>query len=515
MMQSPDVLLQMTGVSKAFAGTAALRDATLTVRRGEIHALMGQNGAGKSTLIKILTGVYAPDSGAIEFEGVPVAFRSPNDAQRGGISPIYQEINLVGQRTVAENVFLAKEARRFGLVDRRAMSQRTREILARVGVAVDPDVPLNHLSTATQQMVAIARALSFDAKLIIMDEPTSSLHDREVDTLFDAIRQLKASGVAVIFISHKLDELYRICDHITILRDGRTVATSPLADLSRLELVSTMLGRNPESIEAGGQTAFSRDESRTGQVLLQTHNLASGMALRRASLTVRTGEILGLAGLLGSGRSELAGAIAGSEPVDGGTIELDGRPYTPSTPRAGIDNGIVMTPEDRKTDGLVGIMSVAENISLSILKRISRFGFVNKKRESDLVQKYMTQLQIKASSSAQKVGELSGGNQQKVLLARSIAAQPRLLILDEPTRGVDVGAKREIQKLISDTASDERGVILVSSEMEEIVEGSDRIHVLRDGESVAYLDARTVSNSQIMIYMASGDVDGRTERADQ
>ncbi len=507
-MSGEDVVLRMRGVHKAFGGTPALVSGDLEVRRGEVHALMGQNGAGKSTLLKVLTGVYSADGGEISFSGEPVAFRSPHEAQHNGISPIYQEINLVPQRTVAENIFLAKEPRRWGLVDRRRMESDARELLRRVGVDVDVTLTLEKLSTANQQMVAIARALSFDAQLIIMDEPTSSLHDREVDTLFSVIQQLKNTGVAVIFVSHKLDELYRICDRITILRDGRTVLTSPLDQLSRLDLVATMLGREPEAVAVGGQTAFTRPADKThGATLLRVQHGRVAPRLHDASFTVREGEIVGVAGLLGSGRTELATALYGAAAFDGGSAELDGQPFAPASPGAAIASGVAMTPEDRKTEGLVGAMSIAENISLSLLPRISRFGFVNRAREQRIVERYTSRLRVKSTGPQQLVAELSGGNQQKVLLARALALDPRLLILDEPTRGVDVGAKREIQQLISDIADIDRGVILISSEMEEVVEGSDRIVVLRDGETIASLEARTVTNAQIMIYMASGSGD--------
>jgi ribose transport system ATP-binding protein len=508
MGETSEVIVRMEGIRKSFARTAALADGNLEVRRGEVHALMGQNGAGKSTLIKVLTGVHAADAGEITFAGAPVSFRSPYEAQHAGISPIYQEINLVSLRSVAENVFLGRELRRGPFLDHAAMYRETSALLERVGVSVDPRAPLGSLSTAQQQMVAIARALSFRSQVLIMDEPTSSLHDREVETLFGVIRLLRESGVSVVFISHKLDELYRICDRITILRDGRTVAAGvPLSGMSRLELVSTMLGREPDAIESSGQTAFTRHASAGRGALLQTRDLAAGSKLRRASVTVRPGEVMGVAGLLGSGRTELAQAVYGATPPDAGTMELDGKPYRPRSARDGLRHGVVLTPEDRKTEGLVGLMSVKENITLSLLRRISRFGVIRRADEARLVRRYVERLGIKVQNHDQAVSELSGGNQQKVLLARALALEPRLLILDEPTRGVDVGAKREIQRLVSESVGADRGVMLISSEMEEIIEGSDRIQILRDGESVAFLDARSVSNTQIMIYMASGGGD--------
>ena len=498
----------MSGVRKAFSGTLALSQGDLTVQRGEVHALMGQNGAGKSTLIKALTGVVTPDSGTIEFDGQPVSFRSPHDAQRGGISPIYQEINLVGLRSIAENVFLGKEIKRGPFLDRRAMLEQAEQFLERVGVRADPRRPLHTVSTATQQMVAIARALSFKSKLLIMDEPTSSLHDREVDTLFEVISGLRKDGVSVIFVSHKLDELYRICDSITILRDGRTVHSGPLAELSRIELVSTMLGRAPEAIETSGQTAFVRAENPTPttEVLLEARNIAAGGLCKDASLTLHSGEVVGVAGLLGSGRSEFGAALYGAEPRTSGEVRFNGNEFHPKDAKEGLRAGLALAPEDRKVTGLVGPMSIAENITLSILDQVSRFGVVSRRTEKRLVTEYMENLDIKASGKDQPVQQLSGGNQQKVLLARALATKPKILILDEPTRGVDVGAKREIQRLISELVAKERevGVLMVSSEMEEIIEGSNRIMIMRDGESVAFLDSRSVTHGQLMMYMASG-----------
>lgn len=486
----------------------ALSEGDLVVYPGEVHALMGQNGAGKSTLIKCLTGVYSPDEGEVLFDGKEVKFDSPYDAQQGGISPIYQEINLVPQRTITENVFLGNEIKRGPFLDRRSMTKRAKELLESVGLYIDPELELGTVSTATQQMVAIARALSFDAKLIIMDEPTSSLHDKEVDTLFQVISKLRSSGISVIFISHKLDELYRICDRITILRDGRTIHTGELSELSRIELVATMLGREPESIETSGQTAFKRADTPPISVrkLLDIRNVSSGTLCKNATLSLRAGEVVGIAGLLGAGRSELANAIYGAAETEQGTLKVLDQDGPPRSAKEALALGISLTPEDRKTDGLVGLMSVRENLTLPILKKLSRFGVIDREKERLLVADYMRKLNIKSAGQHQQVSELSGGNQQKVLLARSLVSEPKVLILDEPTRGVDVGAKQEIQSLISKLVSegDDRGVVLISSEMEEIIEGSNRIMVMRDGESVAYLDSAAVTNGQLMIYMASG-----------
>ncbi|MEH1017168.1 sugar ABC transporter ATP-binding protein [Micromonospora sp. CPCC 206060] len=504
-MTTDDLILDMQDIHKSFAGVPALRGARLRVGRGEAHALIGQNGAGKSTLLKVLTGVYSRDRGSIRFDGADVGFGSPYEAQRAGISPIYQEINLVPQRTVAENVFLGREPRRLGIVDRRRMVSETEELLSGIGVHVNAARPLETFSTATQQMVAIARALSFDSRLIIMDEPTSSLHDREVQKLFEVIRQMTADGVSVVFVSHKLDELYAVCDRITVLRDGRTIAEARLAEMSRIDLVAAMLGRDPQDVRSAGQTAFHREQRALGDTVLTTRALSSWPALRGATIEVRAGEIVGLAGLLGSGRSELAESVFGARKVDHGEVAAGSAAATPTSPAEAIRSGIALTPEDRKTEGIVAGMSVRENITLSLLPRLSRFGFINRRKERAVVAESVRRLGIKTASVDQPVSDLSGGNQQKVLLARSLVLDPDLLILDEPTRGVDVGAKAEIQRLVSDSVNDGRGVLLISSEMEEILEGSERVYVLRDGETVTHHRTDGLTQDTIMRAMASGE----------
>jgi ribose transport system ATP-binding protein len=494
----------MAGIDKAFGGVPALEDASLRVAPAEVHALIGQNGAGKSTLIKILTGVYGRDAGTIRFDGREVSFSSPQAAQRGGISPIYQEINLVPYRTVAENVFLAREPRRFGVIDRGRMHREAAALLERVGITVDVTVPLMALNTATQQMVAIARALSFESKLLIMDEPTSSLHDREVETLFEVIRTLRADGVSVIFVSHKLDELYAVCDRVTIMRDGRTVATAPMADVSKLQLVATMLGKDLTAVSREGATGFAEGDRETGEQLLEVTGMARGRALRDASVRVRAGEIVGLAGLLGSGRTELARAVYGADRREDGSVRVHGKEADFSGPADAIRAGIGFTSEDRKAEGIIPEMSVRENITLALLPVLSRHGVVSRDRQREIVDRFIDRLGIKTSGPDQKIRELSGGNQQKVLLARSLALEPKLLILDEPTRGIDVGAKGEIQSLINELADSGLGVLMISSELEELTEGSDRVVVLRDGRTVAELREGEVSEDAIMAAMAEG-----------
>jgi len=498
-----DPLLVMRGVNKRFQGVQALSAASLEVEPGEIMALVGQNGAGKSTLIKVLTGAYRRDSGSILFAGRSIDFSSPQAAQRGGVSTIYQEINLVPFRSVAENIFLGREHRRYGLLDWARMNAEAAELLRRFAVDVDIRRPLMDFSTAIQQMVAIARAVSFKAQLVIMDEPTSSLDEREVAVLFDVMRRLRAEGVAVIFISHRLDELYQVCDRVTVMRDGRTVMISRIADIGKLNLIAAMLGRDLETVRAHS-TGFSAAHRAAGDVVLSAEGLRVGRRVQGARVEVRERQIVGLAGLLGSGRTEVARAIFGADPPDAGTIQLGGRTVSPQEPAEAIGLGVGYCSEDRKADGIVPDMSVRENMTLGILPRLTRMGIVDEARQREIVDKFMKRLGVKAASAEQKIRDLSGGNQQKVLLARWLCADPKLLILDEPTRGIDVGAKAEIQALIRELADEGLGVLMISSELEEITEGADRVFVLSDGRTVADLPHAEANASTIMAAMAHG-----------
>ncbi|WP_410000547.1 sugar ABC transporter ATP-binding protein [Mesorhizobium sp. SP-1A] len=498
------MLLQMRGVTKHFAGTVALADASLAVRPGEVHALIGQNGAGKSTLIKVLTGYYRKDGGEVSFEGRPFEVGSPHQAQASGISTIYQEINLVPLRSVTENICLGREKRRYGLLDWKAMHEEAERLLSRFSIRIDVRRPLGDFNTATQQMVAIARATGFLARLVIMDEPTSSLDEREVAVLFGVIRQLKREGVSVVFVSHKLDELYEVCDRVTIMRDGRTVRSADIKDIDKLELVSAMLGRSVASVE-GHATAFgARDRSKIGEVIFSAKGLAAGEAVRDVSFGVRRGEIAGLAGLLGAGRTETARLVFGVERPRAGDMTDAGRPYRPNAPADAIAAGMGFCTEDRKAEGIVPEMSVAENLTLALLPKMTRNGVVDEVRQQRVVERFVRELGIKCAGPDQKVRELSGGNQQKVLLARWLATDPRLLILDEPTRGIDVGAKAEIQRLIRQFADEGLGVLMISSELEEIVEGADRIFVLREGVRVAELEGEAATEAEVLAAMAHG-----------
>lgn len=502
----PNPVLSMQSISKSFGGVPALVDASLEVQPAEVMALVGQNGAGKSTMIKILNGAYVRDSGTITFNDAPWAAGSPQQAQRLGISTIFQEINLIGYRSVAENIFLGREPRRrFGLLDWAKMNADAAKLLERFEVRVDVREPLENFSTAIQQMVAIARAVSFEAKLVIMDEPTSSLDEAEVAVLLRTILQLKADGVSVIFVSHKLDELYQVCDRVTIMRDGRTVAISKMADMSKLQLVATMLGRDLAEVKKRGATAFEGGSGDIGGELLSAQNIAIGHRVHDASLNIRKGEIVGLAGLLGSGRTETARAIFAADLKSKGHVTFNGASGDFSSPHEAIAAGIGYCSEDRKAQGIVPGMSVAENLTLALMPALTRSRMLDEAKQREVVERFIKEIGIKCAGPDQKIRELSGGNQQKVLLARWLCMNPKLLILDEPTRGIDVGAKAEIQNLIRKLANQGLGVLMISSELEEIVEGADRVFVMREGRTVAELNHANITEAEVMHAMAQGN----------
>ncbi|MFC9647293.1 sugar ABC transporter ATP-binding protein [Streptomyces sp. NPDC056937] len=497
-------MLSVTGLSKTFPGARALDGVDFAVGPGEVHALIGENGAGKSTLIKLLTGVYRPDEGEILFRGEPVRFATPLEAQHAGISTIYQEVNLVPLMSVARNLFLGREPRGgLGLIDFGRMHREADEALRALGLRVDVRRPLRTLGVGAQQMVALARAVSVDARVVIMDEPTSSLEPREVRTLFEVIRMLKGRGIAVVYVSHRLDELYEVCDTVTVLRDGKRVHTGPIADLDRLRLVSLMLGREMGEVRGEGLTRFTGGHDTGTEPVLEALDLMVRHQLDGVSVRVRPGEVVGLGGLLGSGRSETAKAIAGALPPDSGRVLVAGEPVRTGSTPAAIRAGISLLPEDRKAEGIVPGLSVRENIALAALPGLSRFGLVDDARIDRVVDTFMKRLRIKASGPHQKVGELSGGNQQKVLLARWLAMRPKVLLLDEPTRGIDVGAKAEVQRLIDELAGEGLGVLLISSDMEELIEGSDRVVVLKDGAVVAELTGTDVTEDRLLHAIAS------------
>jgi ribose transport system ATP-binding protein len=493
------LLLSMKGIDKSFSGVRVLTAASLELEPGEVMALVGQNGAGKSTMIKILTGAYSRDGGEIEFQGRPADFRSTAESQAAGIATIYQEINLAPNRSVAENIFLAREPRNaLGLLDRRRMRADARAVLKRFNLDIEVDKPLEDFGAATRQMVAIARGVTQNARLVIMDEPTSSLDEREVAVLFETIRTLKRDGVATIFISHRLDELYAICDRVTIMRDGRTIAVSAMKDISKIELVRSMLGKE--------LTAFTAREHgsgpSTGEPLVEAKNLAAGLRVRDVSLTIGKGEIAGLAGLLGSGRTETARLIFAADDRSAGTMMVGGKTADYKEPADAIADGMGFVSEDRKVEGIVPQMSVRENMTLAILPKLQRSGIVDTAEQQKIVDRYIKALGVKCASPEQPISELSGGNQQKVLLARWLCMNPRLLIIDEPTRGIDVGAKAEILKLLRSLADEGLGVLMISSELEELIAAADHVTVLSDGTSVAQLVAGEITEEGLMTAMA-------------
>jgi ribose transport system ATP-binding protein len=514
-MIEADPVLRMEGITKVFNNIPALSGVDLELERGEVHALVGENGAGKSTLIKIMTGAYHRDGGEMWLEGQRVEFRSPEEAQAAGVVAVYQEVNLLSFRTVAENIFLGREPRRFGLINWKRMNADAGALLGKLGLEIDPRATLGSLNIALRQMVAIARGVSFGAKVVVLDEPTSSLTEHEVAILYDVIRRLKAEGTAVVYISHRFDELYTVCDRVTILRDGKLVDTRLLAGLEKLDLVCMMLGKQREELRQG-TTAFKQHEAERDKPLLRAEDLTRGRKLNHVTVEVGRGEIVGMAGLLGSGRTETARAIFGADPVEKGQIYLEGQPLRIDDVGDAIDAGLAFLTEDRKAEGIIPDLSVRENLTLAALPTLATLGIVSRARQQEVVERFMKRLGIKAASADQKISELSGGNQQKVLLARWLCRHPKFLILDEPTRGIDIGAKGEIQALINELAESGLGVLMISSELEELVEGSARVIVMRDGQRVGELRGSDISQQKIIQTMAEGSAtELATSRAEE
>ncbi|HEY0119328.1 MAG TPA: sugar ABC transporter ATP-binding protein [Cellulomonas sp.] len=498
-------VLEVRAISKSFPGVRALRDVDLTLRRGEVHALVGENGAGKSTLIKVLTGVYQQDAGRVLLRGRPVAFSTPRAARAAGISTIYQEVNLVPTLSTARNMWLGREPRtRLGLVDFKEMHRAARAVLAEYDVDVDVERPASSLGLGMQQMVAIARAVATKADVVIMDEPTSSLEAREVETLFNAIDRLRRDGIAILYVSHRLDELYRICDTVTVLRDGVRVHAGPLEEMPRLRLVAAMLGREvqPQSRRHGDGADQRLEDDVVAKPVLSAEGLTRRGVLDDVSFTVRPGEIVGLGGLLGAGHSETGLAVLGAQRLDSGTVTIDGQAIRTGSPGASIAAGVALLPENRAVAGILPNLSIRDNIILSALPRLSRAGLISNGRIDAIVDGFMKQLNIQASGPDQKVGTLSGGNQQKVLLARLLCLNPKVLILDEPTRGIDVGAKIEVRVAIDALAVEGLAVLLISSETEELIDGSDRIVVLREGRVTDVLGGDRLTEDDLIVAIA-------------
>ncbi len=483
--ETPD-LLRMKGITKSFPGVLALENVDLTLRRGQVHALMGENGAGKSTLIKVLTGAEHPDAGTIELDGKPVQVRSPQHSQELGISTVYQEVNLCTNLSVAENIMLGHEPHRFGRIDWGRMNALARQALKRLDIDIDVAQPLGTYSLAIQQMAAIARSLEIaSARILILDEPTSSLDINETNLLFDVMEKLKGEGIGIIFITHFLDQVYRVADRITVLRNGKLVGTYDTASLPRIELVAKMLGRSVTDLEAISQVRTRREYKQGESPVMQAQGLGRKGSLEPTDVELGASEVVGIAGLLGSGRTELANLLFGVDPPDAGSLSINGQPVQRFSPLESLKNGIALCPEDRKAAGVVGELTIRENIILALQARYGWFKFLNRPRQDEIAQKYIDLLGIVTPSADQLVKNLSGGNQQKVILARWLATNPQVLILDEPTRGIDVGAKAEIQKLVLDLARQGKSIIFISSELEEVMRISNRIVVLRDHKKAA------------------------------
>jgi ABC-type sugar transport system ATPase subunit len=503
MTNNNEIVVQMQGISKRFPGVQALKDVDFAVERGQIHALLGENGAGKSTLMKILSGLYRPDKGRIFFLGKEVEFHNARDALNAGVSTIYQELLLCPNLRVAENIFLGREPTRNFLLRRNKVFEQCRVDLDTMGFDdLDPRAHLSDLTVAQRQMVEIAKALNLDNELIIMDEPTSSLTPAEVDRLFQTMIQLKAQGKAIIFISHRLEEIFKIADYVTVLRDGELVASKAISEVTHNDLVRMMVNR-----ELAKSLTERYEGGEEGEVLLEVRNLTESGLFENASFSLRKHEVLGFAGLIGAGRTALMRAIFGIDPIDSGGILVENQVVKIRAPQDAIRLGLGMATEDRKKDGLFFDLSVRENITMAQLGlgALTRFlGFVRRKRERTAVTDYIESMDIRTPSMGTRVISLSGGNQQKVILSRWLMTQPKVLILDEPTRGVDVGAKAEIHKLIRELALKGHGIIVVSSELPELLAISDHIIVMREGHITAKLVTAETSQEEIMAYATIG-----------
>ncbi len=503
-------LLALTGISKAYQGLRALRDVSFDLARGEVHALVGENGAGKSTLIKTITGAVTPDRGTIEVEGRRIEPNDPAKARELGIRAIYQQPALFPDLTVTENIALATEPegawRRVRWSQRRT---RARLLLERIGAEIDPETEVRRLTMPEQQLVEIARAIGADARIMIMDEPTASLSDKEVRNLFRVIRELRAEGVGIIYISHRLEELPQVADRVTALRDGALVGTHPMSRVNRAELIRMMVGREISAV-------FPKRPVEPGEIVLEVRGLRSrAEGVRDASFAVRAGEILGLAGLVGAGRTEAARLVFGLAPRDAGEILLDGRPIAVGSPADAVAQGIAYVPEDRRRHGVILEMSVADNMTLAVLRRISSRGWLDFRREAELAADYVDRLGVKTPGVTAAAGSLSGGNQQKVALARWLATDPRVLILDEPTQGIDVGAKAEIHRLMGDLAARGIAIVMISSELPEILGMSDRIAVMHAGRVVRVVERAAATQESILAWALGHAEDAGTAAAEE
>lgn len=502
-------ILRVESVSKSFPGVKALDNVNFDIHAGEVVALVGENGAGKSTLMKILSGAYTKDSGTIYLDGKSVEFTSPSHAQEMGIATIYQEFNLTPTQTVAANIFISREPRRPGLlgklqfIDRVRMEHEAQTLLDLVGSHVQPDAIIRDLSVAERQMVEIAKALAVDARIIIMDEPTSALGDDEVEVLFRIVRELKAQGRGIIFITHRMEEIFQICDRVVVFRDGQYVGELPMAEATTDQIISMMVGRTLGKL-------YQKVEAQIGDVIFEVRGLRRTGVVEDVSFDLRAGEILGVAGLVGAGRTEMARLLFGVDAKDAGEILINGVPVNIHSPRAAVEAGIGLVPEDRGGQGLVLKLSVLNNTAMATLPRFTHGGFVNRGELEDGAQEYVEKLSVRTPSLEQKAMNLSGGNQQKVVVAKWLLSNPKILILDEPTRGIDVGTKSEIYALMSQLASQGMGIIMISSEMPEVLAMSDRIMVLCEGRLTAILDRSEATQERIMAFATGHATEGAT-----
>ncbi len=497
-----DRILEIRRLRKVFPGVRALSDVDFTLRKGEIHALMGENGAGKSTLIKVLTGVYTRDGGEIHFNGRPFAVSSPMEAQENGVSTVYQEINLVPNLSVTENLLLGHQPMKRGLVDWPASHRRAEEILARLNLSLDVRQLLGTYSLAQQQMIAIGRALDFSSRILILDEPTSSLDQEETERLFAVMRQLKAEGLGIIFVTHFIDQVYQVSDRITVLRNGELVGEFETARLPKVELIAKLLGKALEDFVGVEQETQKGAEAPTGKPLLSARGLGKRATMNPFDLEIRSGEVLGLAGLLGSGRTEIANLLFGLETPDQGEMFISGEKVEVTGPTKALGYGIGLCPEDRRNEGIIEDLSVRENIILVLQVKQGWFRSIPRRQQEEIAERFIDALNIKTPSADQAVKYLSGGNQQKVIVARWLASQPRLLILDEPTRGIDVGAKAEIQKLILSLKRDGMAILFISSELDEVVRCSTRVAILRERTKLTEAVGEGISEQAIMRTIA-------------
>ena len=478
MANQDEYVLEMRDITKLFPGVKALDNAQLHLKRGEVHALIGENGAGKSTLMKILLGIYKEDGGEVIYKGGPVHFKTPHDALQAGISMIHQEISLIPTVSVAENIWIGREKQfeKAGIISAKRRNAAAQALLDELGIRIESGKIVRELSVANMQLVEIARAVSYNSDIIIMDEPTSSLADEEIEILYKIIRSLSAKGTAIIFISHKLEEIFEVCSRVTVMRDGQFISEHATGEITKDELVTKIAGREISDL-------FPKVETTPGEVVLEVKNLCAGKTFQNISFQLREREILGISGLVGAGRTEIMSAIFGIDAYESGEVLIGGKPVKIKSPKDAIRNGLAMVTEDRRGSGIIAGLAVRANISLAYLSSIcNRFTFINRKKEERDAVEMKGKLQIRAASLNQAIGSLSGGNQQKAILARWLLARPKILILDEPTRGIDVGSKSEIHRLISDLAAEGMAVIMISSEMPEIMGMSDRVLVIREGK---------------------------------